>query len=93
MAIWYFEKRPEGSEAAAPVDLLPFRITSLAGGDRNFIDSQPHVPADLDGELPLDGEAVGLNPDGFDHLSTEHLVAGLHVGEGGGVKKVARNVR
>ena len=64
-----------------PTDLLSFRIRPSGIRDSDLVDSAVWKIGDLRRHLRLEAEAVLLQRDALDNLSTEDLVAGLHVGE------------
>mgnify|MGYP007061446028 CR=1 FL=1 len=71
-----------------PRDLLSLRIAPAVIGYGDFIDAPLFVSADLGGDFRFDGEIVGFDPEGVEDLFPEHLVAGLHVGEGRIVEEI-----
>src|SRR5262245_22990257 len=66
------EDRADGREAVLPADLLALGVGAPAVGDGHLPDARPGF-VHLGGQLRLDAEAVGLQPQLLQHLPAEGL--------------------
>jgi len=70
----------QSAEAVTPTDLFTFLIGSTTVGDADFID--PHLlSGDLRGDLRFKAKTILVNDYARQHLATEDLIAGFHIGE------------
>ena len=75
------EDAPQRPKSIAPGNLLPLFVSPTVVGDRDLVDAPALAAGYLGGNLRFETEASLLNGNPGQHLTPEHLVADLHVGQ------------
>src|SRR6476646_3449442 len=83
------KERAHGADAVAPGDLLALGVRAPEIADRNLVQAHLALAQDLGRQLGLDREVVGDEVQRTHEITTERLVADLHVGD----RRVEQHVR
>src|SRR6266542_2481942 len=75
-----FENAPQGTKSVTPANLFALGVATPVVGNVDFVNPYPKA-VELRSNFWLEAKAILFDGDLFDHLSPEHFIACLQVGE------------